>query len=140
MAYTFTDHYRWARLCLRIHGMLIGIGLGLLLLVHPRDLLVSAGVAVGSEWTARVGGGALIGLGIGLLSASMERDLHPASLLGATISSSAISVSLLAAYLGGEMEGLHPVGAAGLLVIFVVCTLTAVLSAPFVRRRTGRYT
>lgn len=134
MAYTFTDHYRAARLCLRANALLIGLGLGLLLLIYPRELLLTAGVTLGSAWTARIGGGALIGLGIGLMSASTEPDLPRASLVAATISNGAISISLLLAYLGGEMEGLHPLGTAGLLLIFVVCLLTAVLSAPYIRR------
>lgn len=135
MAYTFTDHYRATRLCLRVNAVLIGLGLGLLLLIYPRDLFMTAGITLGTAWTARIGGGALIGLGIGLLSASMETDLHPATLLGAVISNGAISISLLIAYFEGDMEALHPLGTAGLLVIFVVCLLTAVLSTPHIRRR-----
>ena len=110
MAYTFTDHYRPARLCLRVNAILIGLGLGLLLLVYPRELFVAAGVTLGSAWTARIGGGALIGLGIGLLAASMERDLHPAWLLAAIVGNGAIAISLLIAYFEGEMATLHPIG------------------------------
>ena len=139
MAYTFTDHYRAPRLLLRVNAVLIGLGLGLLLLIYPRDLLVAAGITLGSAWTARIGGSALIGLGIGLLSAAAESDLQPASLLVATISNGAISISLLVAYFEGDMDALHPLGAAGLLVIFVVCLLTAVLSAPYIRRKARQY-
>lgn len=138
MAYTFTDHYRPARFCLRVNAVLIGLGLGLLLLVYPRDLFVAAGVTLGSAWTARIGGGALIGLGIGLLAASMERDLHPAWLLAAIVGNGAIAISLLIAYLEGEMAALHPIGAGVLLVIFVVCLLTVALSAPHIRSRAGQ--
>ncbi len=135
MAYTFTDHYRTVRLFLRVNAVIIGLGLGLLLLIYPRDWLITAGIALGSAWTARLGGSALIGLGIGLLSASVEVDLHPAPLLAATISNGAISISLLIAYFEGEMEALHPLGAAGLLVVFVICLLTAVLSVPYIGRK-----
>lgn len=135
MAYTFTDHYRAARLLLRANAVLIGLGLGLLLLIYPRDLLAAAGITLGSAWTARIGGSALIGLGIGLLSAAAQSDLQPASLLAATISNAAVSISLLIAYFEGEMEALHPLGAAGLLAIFFICLLTAVLSAPYIRRK-----
>ena len=48
MAYTFTDHYRAARLCLRVDAVLIGLGLGLLLLAYPRDLFAEAGITLGS--------------------------------------------------------------------------------------------
>ena len=139
MAYTFIDHYRTVRLFLRLNAVLIGLGLGLLLLIGPRDWLMAAGIALDSAWTARIGGSALIGLGIGLLSASVEADLHPASLLAATISNGAISVSLLIAYFQGEMEALPPLGAAALLVVFVVCLLTAVLSAPYIGRKAKQF-
>lgn len=138
MAYTFTDHYRAARLCLRVDAVLIGLGLGLLLLAYPRDLFAEAGITLGSAWTARVGGGALIGLGIGLLAASMESDLHPAWLLAAVAGNGAISISLLIAYFEGEMAALHPVGAGVLLIVFVVCILTVAMSAPHIRRRASQ--
>lgn len=139
MAYTFTDHYRAARLCLRINAVLIGLGLGLLLLIYPSDLFVTAGITLGSAWTARIGGSALIGLGIGQWSAAATADLPPAPLFATVICNSAIAVSLLIAYFEGEMAALHPLGNAGLLIIFVVCLLTAVLSAPHIRRKAGQY-
>ncbi len=135
MAYTFTDHFRAARLCLRVNAVLIGLGLGLLLLIYPRDLFLTAGITLGSAWTARIGGGALIGLGIGQLAAAMERELRQTSLLAAIVSNGAIAISLLLSYIEGEMTGLHPVGAGILVVIFVICLLTVVLSAPHIRQR-----
>ena len=139
MAYTFTDHYRAARLCLRVNAVLIGLGLGLLLLIYPRDLFMTAGITLGSAWTARIGGSALIGLGIGQLSAAAASDLPPAPLFATVICNGAIAISLLIAYFDGEMAALHPLGIAGLLLIFVVCLLTAVLSAPHIRRKAGQY-
>ena len=139
MAYTFNDHYRAARLLLRVNAVTIGLGLGALLLVYPRDLLELAGITLGSAWAARIGGSALIGLGIGLLSAAAQAELQPAVLLAALISNSAMSISLLIAYFEGDLDALHPVGAGGLLVIFVICLLTAVLSVPYVRRKARQY-
>ena len=135
MAYTFTDHFRAARLCLRVNAVLIGLGLGLLLLIYPRDLFLTAGITLGSAWTARIGGGALIGLGIGQLAASMEGELRQTSLLAAIVSNGAITISLLLSYFEGEMKGLHPVGSGILVLIFVICLLTVVLSAPHIRQR-----
>lgn len=135
MAYTFTDHFRAARLCLRVNAVLIGLGLGILLLIYPRDLFMTAGITLGSAWTARIGGGALIGLGIGQLAASMEGELRQTSLLAAIVSNGAIAISLLLSYFEGEMTGLHPVGAGILVGIFVICLLTVVLSAPHIRQR-----
>lgn len=139
MAYTFTDHYRTVRLFLRLNGIFVGLALGLLLLIYPRDWLSAAGIALGSAWTARIGGSALIGLGIGLLSASGESDLRPATLLAAMISNGAIAVSLLIAYVGGEMDSLHPLGALVLLLVFIICLLTAVLPIPYLRARTEEF-
>ena len=139
MAYTFTDHYRVARLLLRVNAVTIGLGLGVLLLICPRDLLEAAGITLGTAWTARIGGSALIGMGIGLLSAAAQAELRPAVLLASLVSNGAISISLLVAYLEGEMDALHPVGAGGLLVIFIICLLTAVLSVPFLNRKAKQY-
>ena len=135
MAYTFTDHFRAARLCLRVNAVLIGLGLGLLLLVYPRELFLTAGFTLGSAWTARIGGGALIGLGIGQLAATAEGELRQTSLLAAVVSNGAIAISMMLSYFEGEMKGLHPIGAAILVVIFVICLLTVVLSAPHIRHR-----
>ena len=139
MAYTFNDHYRAARLLLRVNAVTIGLGLGALLLVYPRDLLELAGITLGPAWAARIGGSALIGMGIGLLSAAAQSELQPAVLLAALISNGAIAISLLIAYFEGDMDALHPVGAGGLLVIFIICLLTAVLSVPFIRRNVRQY-
>ena len=139
MAYTFTDHYRVARLLLRVNAVTIGLGLGLLLLIYPRDLLQAAGITLGSAWAARIGGSALIGLGIGLLSAAAQAELRPAVLLAALVSNGAISISLLIAYFEGDMDALHPVGAGALLVVFIICLLTAVLSIPFLNRKAKQY-
>ena len=138
MAYTFTDHYRTVRLFLRVNAVLIGLGLGLLLLFYPQDWLTAAGISLGSAWTARLGGGALIGLGICLLSASTEVDLRPAALLAAVISNAAIAISLLIAYFEGALNTLHPVGAVGILAVFTLCLLTAVLPIPYLRLQSHR--
>ena len=139
MAYTFNDHYRAARLLLRVNAFLIGLGLGLLLLIYPRELLVAAGITPRfgldrTHWGQRPDrAGHWFAVGVnGVGSAA-------ASLLVATISNGAISISLLVAYFEGDMDALHPVGAALLLLIFIVCLLTAVLSAPYIRRRARQY-
>ena len=50
-----------------------------------------------------------------------------------------ISISLLIAYFEGDMDALHPVGAGALLVVFIICLLTAVLSIPFLNRKAKQY-
>lgn len=134
MAYTFTDYYRTVRWVLRINGVVIGFGLGLLLLIYPEPLLARAGVEIlGADWTARIGGSSLVGMGLGLLLAAREPDVRLAILLMAIVSNAGIVITLLWAYLRGELQGLTAVGVAGLLVVFVVALLTAILPISYLR-------
>jgi uncharacterized membrane protein YccC len=134
MAYTFTDHYRPIRIVLRIDGIVVGIGLGLLMLIYPTELLASFGFAVsGPTWTARLSGSSLLGLGVGLILAANEPEVRMGSLLAAIISNGLIALTLMVAYLQGELGNLRFWGYTILLVVFVVCLLTAVLPIPYVR-------
>lgn len=134
MAYTFTDHYRSVRIMLRIDGLIVGVGLGLLLLIYPTQLLSNLGFATGGPgWPARLGGSSLLGLGVGLLVAASEPELRMAPLLAAILSNGLIALTLFVAYFQGEMAGLTLAGLLLLVVIFVTCLLTAVLPIPYIR-------
>jgi hypothetical protein len=134
MAYTFTDHYRAVRIILRVDGLVVGIGLGTLLLIYPVEMLSDLGFAAsGPAWTARVGGSSLLGLGIGLIAAASERELRAASLLAAMVSNGLIALSLLLAYLQGELADLSLWGFLLLILLFIICLLTTVLPIPYVR-------
>lgn len=134
MAYTFTDHYRTVRMILRVDGLVVGVGLGALLLIYPVDLLMELGFAAsGSAWAARVGGSGLIGLGIGLIVAANERELRAASLLAAMFSNGLLALSLLFAYIQGELGDLSAWGFFFLILLFIVCLLTTVMPIPYVR-------
>jgi hypothetical protein len=134
VAYTFTDYYRTVRWVLRINGVVIGFGLGLLLLIYPEPILARAGVEIlGADWTARIGGSSLVGMGLGLLLAAGEPEVRLATLLMAILSNGGIVITLLWAYLQGELQGLTPLGVAGLLLIFAVGLMTAVLPIAYLR-------
>jgi hypothetical protein len=134
MAYTFTDHYRTVRMILRVDGLVVGVGLGMLLLIYPVDLLSELGFAAsGPAWAARVGGSGLMGLGIGLIAAAHEPELRAASLLAAMVSNGLLALSLLFAYFQGELAELSAWGFLLLILLFVICLLTTVLPIPYVR-------
>ena len=134
MAYTFTDHYRPLRMMLRVDGVVIGLGLGVLMLIYPVDLLMDLGFAAGSpSWPARLAGSSLIGLGIGLIIAASEPELRAASLMAAMISNALIAVSLLMAYFQGELADLSAWGFLLLMLLFVISLIMAVLPIPYMR-------
>jgi hypothetical protein len=134
MAYTFTDHYRTVRMILRVDGLVVGVGLGTLLLIYPVEFLTDLGFAAsGAAWAARVGGSGLLGLGIGLIAAANEAELRAASLLAAMFSNGLLALSLLVAYLQGELSNLSVWGLLLLILLFVVCLLTTIMPIPYVR-------
>jgi hypothetical protein len=137
MAYTFIDHYRPIRTMLRVNALVIGLGLGLVLLLHPVDLLLVLGFGMGSPLLSRLAGSALLGLGIGQLLAAAEADLRAGTLVAASLSNGLVAASLFVAYLSGELNGLTGWGYLVLILLFGVCLLTAVLPIPYLRQGIG---
>lgn len=137
MAYTFVDHYRPIRMILRVDGLVVGLGLGLLLLLHPVALLEGMGFGAGSPLLSRLAGSALIGLGVGLLLAAAEADLRAGTLLAAILSNGLLAASLFIAYLSGDLNQLTAWGYLFLLVLFVICLFSAVLPIPYLRQGIG---
>ncbi|RLT35163.1 MAG: hypothetical protein DWI57_15800 [Chloroflexi bacterium] len=137
MAYTFIDHYRPIRAMLRVDALVVGLGLGLVLLIHPVDMLTGLGFGMGSPLLSRLAGSALLGLGIGQLLAAAEADLRAGTLVAAIISNGLLAASLFVAYLSGELTELTTWGYLLLLVLFVISLLSAVLPIPFLRRGIG---
>lgn len=137
MAYTFIDHYRPIRTMLRVNALVVGLGLGLVLLLHPVDLLLVLGFGVGSPLLSRLAGSALLGLGIGQLLAAAEADLRAGTLVAASVSNGLVAASLFVAYLSGELNGLTGWGYLVLILLFGVCLLTAVLPIPYLRQGIG---
>ena len=137
MAYTFIDHYRPIRTMLRVDALVVGLGLGLVLLIHPVDLLIALGFATGTPLLSRLAGSALLGLGIGHLLAAAEIDLRVGTLVAAIISNGLLAASLFVAYLSGDLNRLTPWGYLILLLLFTVCLLTTVLPIPYLRQGIG---
>jgi peptidoglycan/LPS O-acetylase OafA/YrhL len=134
MAYSFTDHYRTLRMVFRIDGIFVGIGLGLLLLIYPADLLNDWGFTAGdASWPARIAGACLLGMGLGLLIAARERNVRLAPVVTAVCSNGLIAVVLLVAYVQRELANLTLAGYALLIILFVVCLITVTVSLPYVR-------
>lgn len=134
MAYSFNDPYRPVRIVLRLDAVVVGMGLGLLLLIYPTELLTSWGFdATGPAWSARIGGSSLLGLGVGLLLAASERELRVAPLIAAVLSNGLIALSLLSAYLQQELDHLTSMGYLLLVVVFGLCLLTVVMPIPYFR-------
>ncbi|RLT40217.1 MAG: hypothetical protein DWI57_08865 [Chloroflexi bacterium] len=137
MAYTFIDHYRPIRTILRVDGLVVGLGLGLLLLLHPLALLTALGLDAGLPLISRLAGSALVGLGVGFLLAAAEAELRAGTLVSAIVSNGLVAASLFVAYLSGDLGGLTPWGYLLLLLLFVVCLLSAVLPIPYLRQGIG---
>ncbi|HRJ41343.1 MAG: hypothetical protein KJZ86_17835 [Caldilineaceae bacterium] len=137
MAYTFIDHYRPIRIMLRIDALVVGLGLGILLLFHPLDMLAHLGLAADPPLMSRLAGSALLGLGIGLLLAAGEIDLRAGTLVAAIVSNGLLAATLFLTYLSGELSGLTTWGYLALILLFVVCLLTAVLPIPYLRQGIG---
>jgi hypothetical protein len=137
MAYTFVDHYRPIRTLLRVDAVVVGLGLGLILLLYPVGMFAALGFAADAPLMARLAGSALLGLGVELLLAAAEADLRAGTLVSAIVSNGLLAASLFIAYLNGSLAGLTPWGYLVLLLLFVVCLLTAVLPIPFLRQGIG---
>jgi len=137
MAYTFVDHYRPIRTMLRVDALVVGLGLGLVLLIHPVDLLTASGFGVGSPLLSRLAGSALLGLGIGQLLAAAEADLRAGTLVAAILSNGLLASSFFVAYLSGDLAGLTTWGYLLLFLLLAVCLLTAVLPIPYLRQGIG---
>lgn len=137
MAYTFVDHYRPIRTILRVDALLVGVGLGLLLLLYPVDLLTALGFDAVAPLMARLAGSALLGQGLGLLLDAAEVELNAGTLVSTIISNGLLATTLFVAYINNDLAHLTLWGNLLLLVIFVTCLLTAVLPIPYLRPGLG---
>lgn len=134
MAYTLTDQFRPLRLAMRLNGVVIGLGLGLLLLLTPHTTLITWGIFTGPVfWPLRMAGGVLIGLGVlFVLSASQEIN-NPPLLLTMLIVNTLLAVVLLIAYLQQEFTHLTLGGRFLLILIFVFCLAGALAPLRYLR-------
>ncbi len=134
MAYSFTDVYRPPRTLLRINGLVIGLGLGLLLFLTPGTLLQGWGVLAGGPvWPARLAGALLVTLGVFWLLAASESVIGSTALVTTMLGHGLIAIVLLIAYLQRDLGALSPLGLLLLGAIFVLCLAGALLPLRYLR-------
>lgn len=120
---------------MRVNGLFVGFGLGLLLSVAPRAALTRWGVyaSAGPLWPVRLAGGLLITLGVMLLLAAQERIVSGPSMVSMSLGNGVIAIVLLTAYLQQDLAALNVFGRLLLIVVFVICLIGAVFPLHYAR-------
>jgi hypothetical protein len=133
LAYSLNDLYSGLRSVMRVNGLVIGLGVGLLLL-FPQGLMTAAGLYMGEAlWPYRLAGGMLIALGLLLLLSAQERIVSAASMITMIIANGAMAVVLVVGYLQGEFAGLQLLGQIALVLIFLICLVSAIVPVRYLR-------
>jgi len=134
VAYSLNDYYRPLRLTLRINGLILGLGLGLLFIVYPRALFLQWGlIPTGPAWPVRCAGATLIALGCLSLLAANERIIPAVVLITMTVGNGLLALVLFVSYLQGEFAALPALGLIGLILIFLLCLISAVVPLRYIR-------
>jgi hypothetical protein len=134
LAYSLNDVYRFLRVVMRIDGLVVGLGLGLLLSSAPMPALAEWGVyAAGPVWPVRLAGGLLITLGVMLLLAAQERIVGGPSMVAMSLGNAVLALVLLIAYLQQELAMLGVFGRVLLIAVFVTCLISAVFPLHYAR-------
>ena len=134
MAYSFTDVYRPLRTLLRLNGIVIGLGMGLLLFFLPHSILSRWGLLMsGPSWPFRLAGALLVTLGVFWLMAAGDEIMSMATLVTTLLGHSLIAIVLLLAYLQREIISLSPVGTLMFVLIFVLCLVGALMPLRYLR-------
>jgi hypothetical protein len=118
---------------MRLDGV-AGLALGGLLLYFPRDLLATWGLYTGGPvWPWRTTGALLLALGLHLLIAAQERIIRTATMTAMVVGNLLVALVLLVAYFQREFAGLNWVGQAVLVLVFLICLISAVAPLRFLR-------
>jgi hypothetical protein len=134
LAYSLNDLYRGLRTMMRVDGLVIGVGVGVLLLLFPRGLLSAAGLYAGEAlWPHRLAGSLLIAFGLMLLLAAQDRIVSTASMVVMLVANALIAMVLMLSYLQGEFAGLGIIGQIILVLIFLLCLISAVVPIRYLR-------
>lgn len=134
MAYSLNDLYRSLRIVMRLHGLVLGIGGGSLLLFFPRSVgAVGMAVEAGPLWPLRLAGALLVALGVQWLMAAQDRMVSPAAMVAMMLANGLMAVVLLLGYLQGEFAGLGWIGQILLVALFVFCLVGALTPLRFLR-------
>lgn len=132
MAYSLNDLYSGLRFVMRVNGVALGLGMGLLLLLWPARVAAETGSA-GALWPLRLAGGLLLTYGVMLLLAAQERVIGAAGMIGLMVGNALVALVLLVGYLQGEFAGLGLVGQIGLVLLFVFCLIGVLTPLRYLR-------
>ena len=134
MAYTLTDQLRPLRLALRVNGTMLGLTLGGSLLLMNKAGLSNWGLyEAGSLWPFRLAGATLITLGLVFLIVASQEEISFPLLLTVSLANTLVAFVLLSAYFQQEFSALTALGQVGLIVIFALCLIGAVVPLPYLR-------
>ena len=134
MAYSLNDLYGGLRSVMRVNGLVVGVGAGLLLLLFPRGVMDVAGLSTGEAvWPYRLIGSLLLALGAMLLISAQERVVSTASMVAMIIANALMAIVLLVGYMQGEFGGLGLFGQMGLVLIFLICLISAIVPVRYLR-------
>lgn len=134
MAYSLNDLYAGLRTVMRLDGIVVGGGGGLLLLMAPRPLLANLGIFTGDPiWPLRLAGALLLSLGVGLLMASQPRVVSTTSMVTMLVANGLTALVMLRGYFQGEFAALNLIGQIGLVLVFLVCLISAIVPLRYLR-------
>jgi hypothetical protein len=134
LAYSLNDLYSGLRSVMRVNGLLVGLGAGLLMLLFPRTLINTIGLYAGEAlWPYRLVGSLLFALGMLLLLSAQERVVSTTSMLTMIIANGLMAVVLMVGYLQGEFSELEILGQIGLVLIFIICLISAIVPVRYLR-------
>ena len=133
MAYTLSDPFNTLRNVLRTVGT-SGLLLGGTMLVFPRLVLTEWGAGGNdAEWPLRMAGAFLLTLAVYFLLAANERAISATAMITCMTGNSLFAGVVLIAYLQQDLANLTPVGAATLILVFVVALAGAVAPLRYLR-------
>jgi hypothetical protein len=134
LAYSLNDLYSGLRSVMRVNGLVVGLGIGVLLLFFPRGVLTLAGLYGGEPlWPHRMAGSLLMAHGIMLLNSAQDRVVSAASMVSMLIANALLAIVLLVSYLQGEFSGMGLWGQIVLVIVFVLCLVSAIVPVRYLR-------
>jgi hypothetical protein len=119
---------------MRVNGLVVGLGIGIVLLFFPRWLLVVAGLYAGeSLWPHRLVGSLLLAHGILLLLSAQERVVSAAGMVSMLVANALLAIVLMVSYLQGEFAGMGWIGQIVLVLVFLLCLISAIVPVRYLR-------
>jgi FtsH-binding integral membrane protein len=134
MAYTLTDQFRPLRLVLRVNGTMLGLALGSSLSLMSKTGLSNWGLyETGTLWPFRLAGAMLVMLGLVFWIVASQEEISFSLLLTVALTNALVAFVLLSAYLQQEFSALTTLGRMGLIVVFALCLIGAIVPLPYLR-------